>query len=163
MHASTPKHLSYARGYLDLGMLNEASDEIEGIAFTDRLLPEVLLVRLELALAAKHWDLIENMTAVIIETKPDAERAWILRAIAAKARGRVADSKAVLLTAESAHGHGSPVLHYNLACYHCLLGELDAAKERLARACKEHPPFKAEALDDPDLAALWDSWNLPAE
>ena len=53
------------------------------------------------------------------------------------------------------HGKKSAVLHFNLACYHAPLGELEKARERLGRACKLEPKFKKEALADPDLAALW--------
>jgi hypothetical protein len=46
------------------------------------------------------------------------------------------------------------VLHYNLACYDSLLGELAGARKRLATACKMDGQFRAAAQDDPDLAAL---------
>jgi len=40
----TARHLQYARGYIDLGMVNEASDELETIDWDDRMKPEVLAV-----------------------------------------------------------------------------------------------------------------------
>ena len=72
---------------------------------------------------------------------------------------RVPEAKAVLLDAEPIHGKASGVLHYNLACYHCLLGELEETKTRLRRACQLSDEFKTCALEDPDLKALWASWN----
>jgi hypothetical protein len=66
---------------------------------------------------------------------------------------RVTEAKAVLLEAEPRHGK-SGVLHYNLACYHCLLGELEEAKARLNRACKTGKEWKDAATTDPDLEAL---------
>ena len=50
-----------------------------------------------------------------------------------------------------------PILHYNLACYECQLWELEVAKARLAHAFKLAPKCRLMALDDDDLAPLWDS------
>ncbi len=40
----TSRHLEYTRGYIDLGMVNEASDELEAIDWDDRMKQEVLVV-----------------------------------------------------------------------------------------------------------------------
>ena len=61
----------------------------------------------------------------------------------------------MLLKAEAIHGENSAILHYNLACYACQLGDIEEAKSRLSTACKMDPQFKATALDDPDLEAMW--------
>ena len=47
--------------------------------------------------------------------------------------------------------------HYNLACYECQLGELEVAKARLQHAFKLEAKCRLMALDDDDLAPLWDS------
>lgn len=47
------------------------------------------------------------------------------------------------------------VVHYNLACYECQLGNLDAAKERLKTAFKLDSALRLQALEDADLEALW--------
>jgi len=44
--------------------------------------------------------------------------------------------------------------HYNLACYECQLGNLEAAKYRLQRAFELEPQFRVVALDDEDLKLL---------
>ena len=49
------------------------------------------------------------------------------------------------------------VFHYNLACYECQLGNLEAAKERLALAFRLEPGFRVAALEDRDLEPLWES------
>jgi hypothetical protein len=45
-------------------------------------------------------------------------------------------------------------LHYNLACYACLLGYLEEADKRLKRAIKLDKRFEDEWDKDPDLKAL---------
>ena len=49
------------------------------------------------------------------------------------------------------------MLHYNLACYECQLGEVEVAKARLRHAFKLEPRMRLMALDDEDLQAVWDS------
>lgn len=49
------------------------------------------------------------------------------------------------------------LIHYNLACYECRLGELSSAKEHLNKAFELQPKYRAMALDDADLEPLWQS------
>ena len=56
----TTRHLQYARGFIDLGMVNEASDELEAIDWDDRMNEEVLAVRVDLYHAATNWGIDER-------------------------------------------------------------------------------------------------------
>jgi hypothetical protein len=47
------------------------------------------------------------------------------------------------------------ILHYNLACYECLLGDVEVAKVRLQHAFKLDPTLRMKALEDEDLQAVW--------
>src|SRR5258708_7092119 len=51
-----------------------------------------------------------------------------------------------------------PVMLYNLACYSCRLGHLEAARKLLDKAIQhgDAKSIKLMALDDPDLKPLWD-------
>ena len=49
------------------------------------------------------------------------------------------------------------LVHYNLACYECQLGNLEMAKGHLKLAFKIKKGLRLEALDEPDLEPLWDS------
>jgi hypothetical protein len=46
---------------------------------------------------------------------------------------------------------------YNLACYECQLGDLEAARDWLRRAMKLKKPeaLKEQALEDQDLKPMW--------
>ena len=81
---------------------------------------------------------------------------WIDWAYALRALGRVEEAKAVLLEAYPAHGNRCATLNYNLACYFCVLGDYEEAKNRLRVACKLDEHFKKAALDDKDLQAIWE-------
>ena len=55
---STTRRLEYASGFIELGLLNEASEELEAIEGADRLSAEVMAVRSDLSLAALVWYLL---------------------------------------------------------------------------------------------------------
>jgi tetratricopeptide (TPR) repeat protein len=155
MHKDTPRRLRYATGYIELNLLNDASDELEAIAFEDRLAPPVLAVRIELHLAAEQWETVVGVGRELAHRAPENERGWICWAYALRALQRVEAARDVLLEAEPLHGKASATLHYSLGCYYCLLGQLDTAIECLKRAFELHPEFKHAAVDDPDLAGMF--------
>jgi hypothetical protein len=49
------------------------------------------------------------------------------------------------------------VIKYNLACYFCQTGNIDAAKNYLKKAVEIDSSWRIAALDDEDLQPLWDS------
>jgi Flp pilus assembly protein TadD len=136
-------------------MSAEVASELDAIAFEDRLASPVLAIRIELHLAKKQWATVISMGQQLTRQNPHEERGWICWAYALRELQRIEEARTVLLEAEPLHGTTSAVLHYNLACYYCLLGDQSAARTRLARACKMEPEFKNGARMDPDLRDLF--------
>lgn len=153
---STRRRIESATGYLALGLLTEASDELEAIEGDDRLSPEVMAVRSDLYMEAKQWDLLMAVSRELTRQRPEQIKGWINWAFALRELNRVAEAKTVLLEAVPIHGEKCGLVNYNLACYCCLLGDQAAAKEWLSRACKMDGHWKQAALDDKDLKAMWD-------
>ncbi len=153
--ALTRRRVRYARGYLELGLVREAATEVEAVDAAEQDDREVLGVRVDLHLAAREWEPAVQYGRRLAEAYPEAEHAWIGWAYALRELNRVAEARAVLLAAEVRHGGQSAVLHYNLACYEALLGDLARARERLAEACRMEPRFQAESRQDPDLRPLF--------
>ena len=52
---------------------------------------------------------------------------------------------------------GYEVTRSSLACYECRLGRIDVAKSLLNKAFEIEPKWRAAALDDEDLNAVWES------
>jgi predicted Zn-dependent protease len=152
----TSRHLQFASGYIGLGMLSEASDELEAIEGEDRLSAEVMAVRCDFHMAAKQWDLLVAVSHELTRQKPELPKGWLNWAYALRELNRVPEAKWVLLEAERIHGEACGLVNYNLACYCCLLGDQTAAKEWLSRACKLDAHWKKAALDDKDFKAMWD-------
>lgn len=140
-------------------MINEASDELESIEGADRLSPDTLGVRCSLYFIAKKWDFLEVVARRLAKDEPKRSDGWITWAFALKETGRVEEAREVLVQAERFHPLSGNV-HYNLACYHCLLGDQSEARKRLRKACQLESRWKEKALDDPDLKAMWDEIAL---
>jgi len=107
-----------------------------------------------LYMESKQWKPVTAVAKTLAEAKPECEKAWIAWAFALRELQRIAEAREVLLRAEQIHGPTSPVLHYNLACYYSLLGDLPEAKRRLSIACSMGDEWENEARSDPDLEAL---------
>lgn len=151
----TSRHLEYAQGYLGLGLVNEAADELELIEGKDRMSTPVLLMRCELYMAAKQWDMVDAMAKVVTAREPKIEEAWLHWAYALRRLKGLNEAKAILLAAE-AHHAASATLHFNLGCYLSLLGDQVEARRRVGIACKMDKSLQKAALDDPDLKGMWD-------
>jgi tetratricopeptide (TPR) repeat protein len=153
---STPKRLEYAKGYIGLGLIKEASDELEAIAEGDWMSVEVLRVRVDLNMEARQWGVVVKLAGQVAEAAPADEQVWISWAYALRELQLVKEAEAVLLRAEKDYGQKSAILHYNLACYACLQGFHEEAGKRLKRAIRLDKRFEDEWADDPDLKALLD-------
>jgi len=135
-------------------MIKEAAEEIGHIDAEDWVSLEVQRVRVDLFMEAKQWDKVVDLAGQIAENLPEDEQIWISWAYALRELQRVKEAREVLLKAEKVHGHKSAILHYNLACYACLLSYLEEANKRLKKAIRLDKNFEDEWDKDPDLRAL---------
>ncbi|MFM9031151.1 MAG: TPR end-of-group domain-containing protein [Opitutaceae bacterium] len=151
---ATDVRVRFIEGYLALGLLRHAAAELRAVATKDRKLPAVLAARAEVHLEAKEWQRLVTTGRELAKRPPGTPQGWIHWAYALRELGRIEQALAVLQEAEPLHPKVG-VIQFNLACYHCLLGDLPAAKRRLERACRIKPDWKKNALEDPDLKGLW--------
>ena len=147
-------HLRAAEGYLALGMFEDANAELELIDPFCRILPEVLRVRLGIYAGAKNWELMRGIAKKLAQHAPDEPQWWISLGYATRRAESLGAARAVLIEALEHHGE-EPIIHYNLGCYACQLGDLHAAKEHLKQAFRLQPKCREMALDDPDLEPMW--------
>jgi len=122
-------HLTVAEGYVGLGMYLDADAALDDIDPFCRHLPEVLAVRLTIYQALEKWELMEVMAKKLAEYEPENPLWWLSWATATRRAESLEKAKAVLLEALEHHDDVA-VVHFNLACYECQLGDLEAAKER---------------------------------
>ena len=135
-------------------MRREAAKELECIAPEDRSLPQVIAAWIDLHLEGAHWAKAATAAAEMVEKFPDEPKGWISHAFAVRRLTGLPAAEAILLEAEKRIGATCALVHYNLACYRCVAGDLEAAWERLSRAMHMDPAWRKSALSDPDLKAL---------
>lgn len=145
----------YARGYLALGLNDEAACELAHLTLVDLEHTDSVDVLVDAGMETKNWPAVVNSAQELAQRRPTEDKGWIAWAFALRELNRIAEALDVLLRAEALHGDTCAVLHYNLACYYSLLGEVAEARRRFARATKMHPPFKVDGRADPDLATLF--------
>ncbi len=155
-HQDLLKRLETANGYLGLGMHQEAWDELEDVPAEQQALTEVLKVRVDACLFMKKWHHLAEATSQLVNLEPDDPRHIHNFAMAVR---EIEGEKAAVDILERAR-HTFPQdagLAYNLACYRSVLGNVEEAKVLLKQALKLDPDLQETAIDDPDLAAVWDS------
>jgi len=151
-------HLEAAEGWLGLGLPLDALEELEKISHARRALPDFLHVRYEICAASKQWESAAEVAKELCRISPDAPSGFIQLAYSLHELRRTTEALNALLTVADRFPD-VPTISYNLACYHCQLGDLPAASKCLKRALKlgGAANIKKMALGDLDLKPLWES------
>jgi len=149
-------HLSAAEGWLELGNDREALIELNLIAQAEQGRLEVLGLRWSISAHLKRWDECVGLADSIIELAPKNVFGWIHRSYALHELKRTSEARDLLQPALKRFPKNETI-PYNLACYECQLGDVDAARDWLRRAMKLRNPaeLKAQALEDLDLKPMW--------
>ncbi len=148
-------HARAAEGWLDLGVADEAQIELEKLTPSAGSVPEVLDLYWRLRSARLDWEGSLSIAEKVIAIAPERANGWIHRSYALHELRRTREAQENLLQAVDLFPDQS-IIPYNLACYACQLGDLDAARKWLRRALKLKgiAHLREMALDDPDLAPL---------
>lgn len=153
-------HLNAAIGWLTLGNAVEARADLERLTPRHRALPDALTVEWQLLAAERRWNEAANAADRWVEAEPGRVEAWIQRSFALHEERLTQEAWDKLLPAATLF----PKIHtvaYNLACYACQLGNLDAARRWLRRSMliikgrAERQIWTSAAQQDSDLEALW--------
>lgn len=147
------KHLTAAEGYLALGMPLDADAELDRIDPFCRHLPEVLELRCQVYRALENWELMRTVAKRLVDHEPENVQWMVWLAFSTRHAVSVESAKSILLEAVERHPNAA-ILHYNLACYEAVQGDVEVAKARLQHALKLDPSLRMQALDDPDLKAV---------
>jgi tetratricopeptide (TPR) repeat protein len=148
------KHrLSYAQGYLELGMVAEAAAELEGIPASADESIELLGLRLAVLQEQGNWPALELGAAEFVRRRPEIAGAWITWAYAKRRSHSLAAAEQILRTAARLHPKEATI-QFNLGCYACQRGDLNEARRRVDRAIELDGNFRALAATDSDLAPL---------
>jgi predicted Zn-dependent protease len=145
--------LSHARGYLALGLLEEAAEELEFLSPEEASTLEALALRAELLQCQEQWLLLQPLAASLVKQQPGEAGWWIMWAYATRRAESLAAAESILRDAEVQHAK-EPMIQFNLGCYACQRGDLGEARLRVDRAVELDPAFRALIKTDPDLEPL---------
>jgi len=150
---SSQRTITAAQGYSELGMLQEAIEELNMLPLSELIRADVLEMRVLIFMKARCWKeaLIESEKLCAIA--PEVAIGFIHAAFYLHELGCTREARELLL-----EGPASLVkeatYHYNLACYECALGNLEIARAYLDTSFGMDLKLKDHAKSDPDLKVL---------
>ncbi len=150
------RHLEAAQGWFELGDCIEATEELEQITPELRGHPSVLEVRWQIYAKAKKWEYAAEIAKAICEFAPESPFGFIHLAYSLHELDHTQEARNVLLPVMDKLPK-EYIIHYNLACYACQLGNLKEARHWLRKAIDLAGPneVKLMAVNDSDLEPLW--------
>ena len=162
MDIASEKIVTAAVGYLELGMPEDAANELESLLPKEKNTTELLRLRASIYHEAETWALLETVAKELTRREPQELGWWVNWAFATRRTTDIAAARKILLDAEKLHPE-SAIIHFNLGCYACQLGELDEAKRRVSNAINFDASYRAIAAADCDLEPIRDkiSAGLP--
>jgi tetratricopeptide (TPR) repeat protein len=145
-------------GWVELGNIEEAKEELRSIPSELQQRMEVLEIRWIIGAQEGDWDEALRAAEGLVKHAPDKASGWLHRAYAMRraASGGIPQAAEALLPAVEKFPREATI-PYNLACYACQMAELEEARRWLAEAVKRGglKKIKGMALRDPDLEPLW--------
>jgi len=137
-------HLTAAQGWLELGKHIEANNELEQIAPLNRAHPDVLEVRSKIYRVAKRFEACAEIAEAIRERAPQDHLGYIYAAQTHYWQKDYQKAYDLLRPQREAFPQNWWV-HYDMACYACLLGRLDEARTHLDK------PFNLDTTKEAKL------------
>jgi Flp pilus assembly protein TadD len=147
--------LAHVRGYLGLGMIEDASAELDQVPPDMTRKTEVLALRALVLQEQAKWPTLVSVASELVLRQPMEPGWWVAWAYAARRSQSLAAAEAILLEAERTHPQEASI-QFNLGCYACLRGDLTEARRRVDQAIALERSFREAAATDPDLAPLRD-------
>ena len=154
---STEEHhriLLAAQGYCELAMFEDALNQLAGLPLEEQQHASTVEMRLIVLMQAKRWKDALAAGRRLTEIAPEKNTGYIHSAFCLHELGQTEAARSLLLSGPESLHH-EPVFHYNLACYECVLGHLEEARQHLERSVQLDKKFRDYAKTDPDLKPLW--------
>ena len=135
--------LSFASGYLKLGMVREAARELESLKTSDLCQSDVIDLRIQIMLIRRHWRLAQKLAGAAMRMFPGMLEFYRHAAVASEARGDPAEAKRIWCSAPTLF-HQSGYFHYKIAGYEAQMGNPDRAQEHIALALRLDPAIEED-------------------
>lgn len=148
-----PSWLEKVRGYLDLGMVEEAAREIEKLPAHRRGTPEAQEMRISVQLDKGGLNDALALCEILCDLAPENHAGFLQGAYCLHEMGRTEDAINHLQSGPESL-RDEPMYFYNLGCYELAMGRDEAAMTWLEKSIEMDPYNKKAALSDPDLESV---------
>jgi predicted Zn-dependent protease len=147
------RRISFAQGYLALGLVAEAAAELGQLTPADAQRPEALAVRLAVLHEQEKWNEVRDLARELVAHTPTEPALWVSWAYATRRAESLEAAEKILHAAALQHPR-EPTIQFNLGCYACQRGDLKSARAYVDGAIALDAKFTQLAATDPDLAPL---------
>ncbi len=149
----TKQVLRAASGWLELGMPDDALEELGSLPEAEMGEKKALELKLSAEMAKEDWNAGAVTAGRLCVQAVDDPDYFLSAAFCLHETGDTEAARKCLLTGPAVL-HEMPVFHYNMACYLWTLGEGEPAKGHLARAVEMDEGFLDAAKVDRDLVGM---------
>lgn len=150
------RHFIAAVEWLHQSQPERAQAQLDQIRPEFQSHPDVLELRWNCQMLAQAAEAAVATGFLLVQVAPERPESWLACAQALHTLRHTQEAWENLLPA-AARFPRQPLVFYNLACYACGLGQLEAARQMLLHALDvgDRGQLKAMALAEQDLQALW--------
>lgn len=142
-----------ASGWLELGMPDDALEELKGLDAGDRCSRKVLELELAAKMSKGYWKDASGTALQLCGQAVDEPDFFLSAAYCLHEAGETEEARKALLRGPRVLEE-FPVYHYNMACYMWTLGEKDGARAHLDQAIAMDESFLESARSDRDLVGM---------
>lgn len=147
------QHLLAAIGYSELGMLNEALEELNSVQTSHKKSAEMLGLKLAILQNHEQWPEASTVAQQLIKLNEKQPDWWIALAYAKRRSENLPTAQTVLAEAILRFPKNA-LIHYNLGCYASQLGQLEEAIRLVKISFQLDSKYKKIAKSDPDLIPI---------
>ncbi|OUU39032.1 MAG: hypothetical protein CBC16_08075 [Verrucomicrobia bacterium TMED56] len=153
-HILDPKtHLKRASGYFELEMFQQADRELRALPNEEPWLKKKKVFQLAIRQEVQDWKGMGTLARELRTECPNEEEWWVSDAYATRRSETIDEAKRILLDGLAVH-YESAIIRYNLACYFCVLGQLEECIDFLKEAVLRDDKYKLMAFEDEDLKKI---------
>lgn len=149
------RHLESVVGYIGLGMIDEALEEVHAISDSQKKEPPILSVLLAIYQQAHRWKEASEIAQQLVSIQSDNPNWFIAWAYSTRRFDSIEAAQLILLNGLEKHPDHA-MINFNLGCYAAQLGNDKQAMLFVRNAVKIDPSYRKIAESDPDLDPIRD-------
>lgn len=146
-------NLRTAEGYFELGMIDEATEELDRVPAQFQSNVDVSSLRLQLLISSGNYERGERVARGLVFKQPERPFPWLGWAFCARRAISLEAAEQILEMAHTVHPKNG-IIVFNMACYASAAGRVSDARQLFSRATELESAAKDWMLQDENLRAV---------